>query len=258
MGSEQLDAKPDTRPSNNKNETLHTQASDRTPGLKTRAIFLVHSVLLLQRVEKRDQLTLLLRSQCHLETLVIEIHHFPKAPRRSVMEVRRAGYRVAGVELGMLLSQPSAAMLDVPRAVSLYEQAWNHGVTIAAFELGGLYEHGVSRAGAKDESVLAPDQARAWFWYQKGADAGEPNALARLADRDDSAAFLAESTGKKVSYWLDSFRHYTAAAERARNEAWPDEAWRDWRYRRASLARLLAREGMMQQVAGVYAAAGNQ
>jgi hypothetical protein len=40
MGSEQLDAKPDTRPSNNKNETLlHTQASDRTPGLKTRAVF---------------------------------------------------------------------------------------------------------------------------------------------------------------------------------------------------------------------------
>ena len=158
----------------------------------------------------------------------------------------------------MLLSQPSAAMLDVPHAVSLYEQAWNRGVTIAAFELGSLYEQGVSRAGTKDEPLLAPDQARAWFWYQKGADAGEPNALARLAQRDDGAAFLAEGTGKKVSHWLDSFRHYTAAAERARNEAWPDEAWRDWRYRRASLARLLSREGMTQQVADAYAAAGKR
>jgi WD40 repeat protein len=183
--------------------------------------------------------------------------HFTLA-RRDLEAALAAGYRVAGVELGMLLSQPSAAMLDVPHAISLYEQAWNRGVTIAAFELGSLYEHGVSRAGTKDESLLAPDQARAWFWYQKGADAGEPNALARLAERDDSAALLAQSTGKKVSHWLDSFGHYTAAAERARNEAWPDEVWRDWRYRRASLARLLAREGMMQQVADSYAAGAKQ
>ena len=42
MGSGKLDAKPDTRPSNNKNKTLlHTQASDRTPGVKTRAVFFV-------------------------------------------------------------------------------------------------------------------------------------------------------------------------------------------------------------------------
>jgi WD40 repeat protein len=175
--------------------------------------------------------------------------------RRDFEAAVAAGYRVAEVELGILLSQPSAAMLDVPRSISLYEQAWNHGVTIAAFELGELYERGVSRGGAKDESLLAPEQTRAWFWYQKAADAGEPNALGRLAERDDRAAFLAESTGKRISYWLDSFRHYAAAAERARNEAWPDEAWRDWRYRRASLARLLAREGMMQQVADAYTAA---
>ena len=71
------------------------------------------------------------------------------------------------------------------------------GVTIAAFELGSLYEHGVSRAGTKDEPLLAPDEARAWSWYQKGADTREPNALARLAQRADSAAFLAQSTAKE-------------------------------------------------------------
>jgi hypothetical protein len=47
---------------------------------------------------------------------------------------------------------------------------------------------------------------------------------------------------------LSAFRFYAAAAERARDAAWPDEAWRHWRYRRATLARLLAREGMMGQV----------
>jgi hypothetical protein len=36
-------------------------------------------------------------------------------------------------------------------------------------------------------------------------------------------------------------------------EDWPDDAWRDWRYRRASLARVLALAGMMQEVAEEYA-----
>ena len=36
-------------------------------------------------------------------------------------------------------------------------------------------------------------------------------------------------------------------------EDWPDETWRDWRYRRASLARGLALAGMMQEVAEEYA-----
>jgi energy-coupling factor transporter ATP-binding protein EcfA2 len=50
-------------------------------------------------------------------------------------------------------------------------------------------------------------------------------------------------------------RRPAAAAEHAHDEDWPDEAWRNWRYRRATLARLLAREGMMQQVAEAYIAA---
>ena len=46
---------------------------------------------------------------------------------------------------------------------------------------------------------------------------------------------------------------YAAAAERARIEDWPDEAYKNWRYQRASLARLLANEGMMRDVADAYA-----
>ncbi len=52
---------------------------------------------------------------------------------------------------------------------------------------------------------------------------------------------------------LHAFSLYAAAAERAHDEDWPDEAWRFWRHRRASLSRLLAGEGLMQQVADAYA-----
>jgi hypothetical protein len=39
----------------------------------------------------------------------------------------------------------------------------------------------------------------------------------------------------------------------AYRENWPDSAWKHWRYRRASLARVLAADGMMQPVADVFA-----
>jgi TPR repeat protein len=162
------------------------------------------------------------------------------------------GYRSANIDLGMLLSQPSARMLDVPRAVSLYEQAWKDSVTIAASELGSLYEHGVSRGSDMSDYSFVPDKARAWGWYRKGAETGEPNALARVAESYEAAAFSAANPAKRDSYLVDSFKYYAAAAERARSADWPDQAWRNWRYHRASLARLLAREGMTQQVADTY------
>jgi WD40 repeat protein/serine/threonine protein kinase len=162
------------------------------------------------------------------------------------------GVQAARVDLGMLLSQPSAGLLDPPAAVSLFERAWRDGVTIAAFELGKLYEYGVSQPGANAKYLLAPDNARAWSWYQKAAAAGEPNALARVADRDDAAASSEVDVSKRNSMWLESFKYYVSASERARIENWPDEAWRNWRYRRASLARLLARSGMMREVADLY------
>ena len=175
------------------------------------------------------------------------------AARRDFDESIALGYRSAEVELAMLLSQPSSGMLDVPSAISHYERAWSAGVTIAGFELGSLYEHGVNRAGARTDPVLAPDGVRAWYWYEKAALAGEPNALARFAERNDGAAVAEGNAAKKNALLLESFKYYAAAAERARRENWPEDAWRVWRYHRASLARLLAREGLMQQVADAYA-----
>jgi WD40 repeat protein/TPR repeat protein/tRNA A-37 threonylcarbamoyl transferase component Bud32 len=180
--------------------------------------------------------------------------NFPGA-RREFEAALAHGYRAARVDLARLLSQPSAAMLDLPRAIALYEQAWGSGVPFASFELGRLYEHGVNRSGNDTEYLLVPDTARAWFWYQKAADAGEPTALARFAERDDGFAFSTQDPAKRKSLWLGSLKYYAAAAERARVEDWPDDSWRNWRYRRASLARLLARERMEPEVADAYESA---
>lgn len=172
--------------------------------------------------------------------------------RRIFEQALAFGYPAAEVDLGMLLSEPSARMLDVVKATSLYDQAWKGGVPIAAFELGNLYEHGVSQGDTSTGYALVPDEIRAWSWYQKGADAGEPNALARFGEREDRAGFTADDPAVRTAHLLQAFRYYTSAAERARLEDWPDMAWRDWRYRRASIARLLARDGMMERVADEY------
>ena len=157
-------------------------------------------------------------------------------------------YRSARVDLGMLLTQPASGMIDMQRAISLYERAWSDGVARAAFELGRLYEHG-GAAQARDESS---GSARAWLWYRRAADAGEPSSLARFAQKADEAAFTAQSAAERRSRFLEAFEFYARAADRASTEGWPEEAWRDWRYRRASLARLLAHDGLMQDVAKLY------
>jgi eukaryotic-like serine/threonine-protein kinase len=167
------------------------------------------------------------------------------------------GYRAAPIDLADLLVSASAKRPDPIRAASLYGQGWQDGVSIAAFDLGRLYEYGLQ---ATETSGVAfhPDASRAWQWYQKGADAGEPYALARLAERNENDALATADPAKRNEQLLQAFKLYAAAAERAHDEDWPDIAWKHWRYRRASLARLLALEGMMQQVADAYAAVLDQ
>jgi len=178
-------------------------------------------------------------------------HDLAGAKRQFELAVT-AGYRAARVDLANLLIDPAAGYHDPGRAVSLYGQAWDSGVPIAAFELGHLFEHGVYGSDPVGNILLAPDPTKAWFWYQKGADAGEPNALARFAERDQEKALAETSEQSSDTLLLQAFKFYAASVERAHDEDWPDDAWRNWRYRRASLARILAREGMMQQVADAY------
>lgn len=170
--------------------------------------------------------------------------------RKEFEDALAHGYAAAGIDLGALLSRPAAAMLDVPRAIGLYQKAWDAGLHFAAFALGDLYEHGVSQ-GTGAQAVPA-DLTQAWGWYEKGAAAADPSALARLGDRDDGKALSATDPAAKQAALLAAFRYYAAAAGRARTADWPEDAWRDWRYRRASLARVLAREGMLDAVAAQY------
>jgi WD40 repeat protein len=86
----------------------------------------------------------------------------------------------------------------------------------------------------------------------------EPTALASFAERDDKDALAENDPAKRNALLLRAFRAYAAAAERAKNQEWPDNAWKAWRYRRATLARILAREGLMQEVANAYEAALEQ
>jgi WD40 repeat protein/serine/threonine protein kinase len=174
------------------------------------------------------------------------------AAARDYEEAAAAGYRVARSDLASLLSTPTSGRLDIARAISLYEQAWKEGVTIAAFNLGNLYEQGVGGDGRQRQPLLGADPDKAWSWYELGVRAGEPNALARFAERKGRSALSESDASRRNADLLESFKYYTAAADRARRENWPDDAWKSWRYRRASLARVLARVGMTEQVAQVY------
>ena len=84
---------------------------------------------------------------------------------------------------------------------------------------------------------------RKW-WFSRG--------ILGLFRHPQPVILLPPVTAKRDALMLEAFRHYAAATERARIEDWPDDAWRVWRYRRASIARLLEREGMMREVAEAF------
>jgi eukaryotic-like serine/threonine-protein kinase len=167
------------------------------------------------------------------------------------------GYRTARVDLADLRASALAGMPDPTGAESLYEQAWDGGVPIAAFKLGHLLEYGVQSVDASAVAFRV-DTAKAWSWYQKGAALGEPNAVGRFAERAEKDAIAQTDLSTRHKQLLQAFTLYATAADRARKEGWPDDAWKHWRYRRASLARSLAEEGMMQQVADAYREVLNQ
>jgi TPR repeat protein len=145
---------------------------------------------------------------------------------------------------------PEAKMSDPQRALLLYEQAWKQGVVLAGYRLGQLYERGA--AAADGSPALPKDTARAWDWYQKASQVRQPDAVARFAERGEERALEANSRREQTVLLLDAFGLYARAVRTATAQKWPDEASRQWRYRRSSLARVLAGEGMMRDVAGAY------
>jgi WD40 repeat protein/serine/threonine protein kinase len=175
---------------------------------------------------------------------VLLAQHKPEDAQRELEIAASGAYRIAQVDLANLLQKSGAGASNASTAISdrarsLYEKAWREGVIIAAFELGQLYEQ-----DANDAEAMA--------WYQRGAEAGDPYSLAQLARRQERSAIHATEAAARDQQLLHAFSLYAAAAERARLQAWPEEALQDWRYRRASLARVLAEDGLMKQVAESY------
>jgi WD40 repeat protein/tRNA A-37 threonylcarbamoyl transferase component Bud32/TPR repeat protein len=172
--------------------------------------------------------------------------------QRAFEQALSASYGSARIDLARLLLLPAAGIFDPRRALELYQEAWKDGIAISAFDMGRLYEKGIEDHGPAGGVLLAADRSQAWSWYAEAANADEPDALGRFGARYDESAFLAQDAAKRREYLLQAFRAYAAAAESARIEGWPEDASRDWRYRRASLARLLAQAGMMHEVAEAY------
>jgi WD40 repeat protein len=173
--------------------------------------------------------------------------------RRQFEAAVTQGCRAAQIDLGDSLANPGVQGFDLARAKSLYERAWQEGVPIAAFRLATLYEHGPPRGSGTASAPFQTDKSKAWEWYRKGADIAEPNSLARFAERDERAALDMNDPSERNKQLLRAFSGYAAAAMHAYRENWPDSAWRHWRYRRATLARVLAAEGLMQPAADAFA-----
>jgi hypothetical protein len=75
-----------------------------------------------------------------------------------------------------------------------------------------------------------------------------------LCEQAYDNAYSAKTLSQRNTYLLEAFRLFALAATQAEGEHWPDDSYRQWRHRRASLARLLARAGLMQDVADTFAA----
>jgi WD40 repeat protein/serine/threonine protein kinase/TPR repeat protein len=176
----------------------------------------------------------------------------PDARREFEIAMNR-GYAAARIDLADMLLSRLQNLRDTKLGVSLLEQAWMDHVTIAADKLGSFYEYGITVLEGEASAGVTRENARAMQWYRQGAAAGEPTAIAHLAEREELQSLNQSEADQRNRELLAAFQLYARAANLAQRQGWPADAWQHWRYRRASLSRFLASAGLMQQVADTYA-----
>jgi hypothetical protein len=153
-------------------------------------------------------------------------------------EVRSATFSPDGRRIVTASSDNTARVWDV-RTPSLKQQIeWTEAAQFDPLSSADRAALGLS--------ISAPQAAT--------ARSQQPNTLAKLGEKAYDNAYSAKTPTQRNAYLLEAFRLFALAAAQAEGEHWPDDSWREWRHRRASLARLLGRAGMMQNVADTFAA----
>jgi WD40 repeat protein/serine/threonine protein kinase len=163
--------------------------------------------------------------------------------------VRDAAYSGDGTRVITASDDQTAKVWDAHPPADLATQVlWS-----SAAEIDPLSDAERSRLGIpRDPRVKAPDRTQP---AASDSDVAEPDSLPELASREELAAIGENDPAVRDQRLLRALALYSTAAEQGRLQGRSDDRFRHWCYRRASLARVLAAEGLMQQVAQSYQAA---
>jgi hypothetical protein len=90
---------------------------------------------------------------------------------------------------------------------------------------------------------------------QKAQSAGDPSAFALAGEWEDRQLLATPAGADRLPHLLSGLRAYQQAARLGESAGWPEQTVRDWRFRRASLVRLLAKQQRMHEAGQTTAAA---
>jgi hypothetical protein len=154
-------------------------------------------------------------------------------------EAWRKGYAASGVDAALLRIEQDHTRSVLESARSQLKQAWDKGVARAGTELARL-----DGGTAEGES-----------WLRKAEAAGDPSAYALEGEWKDQRLLATHSDAEQLPQLLAGLKAYRQAAQLGETAGWPELTVRDWRFRRATLARMLAQRQKMHEAVQVIASA---